>query len=49
MSPRRFNFADQEPDPPPPSFWIPRLFITAGIAAAAAIAHIYYGFGFRFY
>ena len=49
MGPRRFNFADQEPDPQPPSFWVPRLLVTAGIAAVAACAHIYYGWSFRFF
>jgi hypothetical protein len=45
----RINFADQEPDPPPSSWWIPRLLVTALIAGCAAYAHVYFGFGLRFF
>ena len=39
------KFADEPPAPQPRSFWVPRLLITAGFVAAAAVASLSVGFG----
>lgn len=46
MGTQRFNFADQEPDPPPKYFWLTRLLVTGMITGCAAFAHIQLGFRF---
>jgi len=46
MSMRRFNFAEEPPEPQPTHFWVTRMVITGIIVGCAAAAHIIYGFRF---